>query len=91
MTIHVQTRTPEPRRSTKTPGQQCADHRSGTPNVKGAWQRNETKRNGKRENESLTDRKRENDSQVEEESKDQRRRRTPEAKSSSRHDRTSIG
>ena len=36
MPIHVQTRRPKSRRSTKTPGQQCADHRPGTPNVKGA-------------------------------------------------------
>ena len=38
MPIHVQTQWPKSRRSTKTPGQQCADHRPGTPNVKGAWQ-----------------------------------------------------
>ena len=38
MPIHVQTRRPESRHSTKTPGQQYADHRPGTPNVKGAWQ-----------------------------------------------------
>ena len=42
-------------------------------------------------NASGADRKRENESQFEEESKEQRWKRTPEAKSSSRHDRTSIG
>ena len=47
-------------------------------------------KSGRKRNQEA-DRKRENKSQVEEVSKDQRQRRTPEAKSSSRHDRTSIG